>query len=54
MEQSPALQLSLSDPTADRDDLFLMESDGLMMALLELTQFNIPAVPVHDVLIIED
>ena len=39
---------------ADRDDLFLMESDALMMALLELKQFNIPAVPVHDALIIED
>ena len=31
-----------------------MESDALMMALLELKQFNIPAVPVHDALIIED
>ena len=54
MEHSPALELSLSDPTTDRDDLFLMESDGLMMALLDLKQFNIPAVPVHDALIIED
>ncbi|MDA8604275.1 hypothetical protein N9M21_07630 [Alphaproteobacteria bacterium] len=54
VEHSPALQLYLSDPTTDRDDLFLMESDALMMALLELKQFNIPAVPVHDALIIED
>ena len=54
VEHSPALQLYLSDPTTDRDDLFLMESDALMMALLELKQFDIPAVPVHDALIIED
>ena len=54
VDQSPALQLYLADPDTDRDDLFLMESDALMMALLELKQFNIPAVPVHDALIIED
>ena len=54
VEHSPALQLYLADPTTDRDDLFLMESDALMMALLELKQFDIPAVPVHDALIIED
>lgn len=54
VEHSPALQLYLADPTTDRDDLFLMESDALMMALLDLKQFNIPAVPVHDALIIED
>ena len=54
VEHSPALQLYLSDPTTDRDDLFLMESDALMMALLELKQFDIPAVPVHDALIMED
>ena len=54
VDHSTVLQLYLSDPTTDRDDLFLMESDALMMALLELKQFNIPAVPVHDALIIED
>ena len=54
VEHSPALQLYLADPTTDRDDLFLMESEALMTALLELKQFNIPAVPVHDALIIED
>ena len=54
MEHSPALQLYLADPTTDRDDLFLMEADALMMALLDLKQFNLPAVPVHDALIIED
>ena len=54
VDHSPALQLYLADPVTDRDHIFLMESDALMMALLELKQFNIPAVPVHDALIIED
>ena len=54
VEHSPALQLYLADPVTDRDHIFLMESDALMMALLELKQFNIPAIPVHDALIIED
>ena len=54
VDQSSALQLYLSDPVTDRDHIFLMESDALMMALLELKQFNIPAIPVHDALIIED
>jgi len=48
------LRAQMNEPAADQDDLFLMESDALMMALLDLKQFNIPAVPVHGALIIED
>ena len=54
VEHSPALQLYLADPETRGDNLFLMESNALMMALLDLKQLNIPAVPVHDALIIED
>jgi len=46
--QPPAPQLFLADPETHGDHLFLMEADALMMALLELKQFNTPAIPVHD------